>query len=63
MVQLIYTRAGMAAGCARRTESWSTRDVPERGDAARSGGRSVRLQLELTWSELVLWGDEAARQI
>ncbi|KAF2591710.1 hypothetical protein F2Q70_00039984 [Brassica cretica] len=34
----------MAAGCARRAESWSTRDVPERGDAARSGGRSVRRQ-------------------
>ncbi|KAF2618926.1 hypothetical protein F2Q68_00040679 [Brassica cretica] len=36
---------GMAAGCARRAESWSTRDVPERGDAARSGGRSRGLKL------------------
>ncbi|KAF3510626.1 hypothetical protein F2Q69_00001734 [Brassica cretica] len=53
----------MAVGCARRAESWSTRDVPERGDAARSGGRSVRRQLERTWSELVLRGDEATRQI
>ncbi|KAF2618927.1 hypothetical protein F2Q68_00040678 [Brassica cretica] len=53
----------MAAGCARRAESWSTRDVPERGDAERFGGRSVRRQLERTWSELVLRGDEVACRI
>ncbi|KAF3492495.1 hypothetical protein DY000_02054760 [Brassica cretica] len=53
----------MAAGCARRAERLSTRDVLERGDATRSGGRSVRRQLERAWSELVLRGDEAARQI
>ncbi|KAF3492497.1 hypothetical protein DY000_02054761 [Brassica cretica] len=52
MLQLIYTRAGMAAGCARRTESWSTRDVPERGDAARSGGRSRGLKLAPPLEEL-----------